>query len=552
MAEEPSRTRTLPLEHYFQKSSSATLVSPSQTSRSSSSGTCRKPQRRPVGRPRKKQAIPEVQPVNIHTDQEPSVVPSPAGPSSKCRTIHRMYSRGQKNKIAYYARQHGIRAAARHYGVHHRNVQRWMSASLDKIKNPGKRTHRKGQGRKISYSQELEDKLIAWILEKREEAYIAVSTQMIRLKALSLIRPVNPQFKASEGWLRKFMTRNNLVLRARTNMSQTLPKDLEEKIATFRQQIRHVRENSDFPYALIANMDETPIYLDLVPRKTVDRKGKKSIRVRTTNSEKRHITATICCTADGTYLPPFVVFKGKTSRPLRKVTIPKDVIATTQQKAWMDEPRMLMWITMVWKPYIAGRPALLTLDTFTAHLTEAVKDAFDQCKTTLVVIPGGCTPVLQPLDISLNKPLKGYIRHSWTQYMLTESEKGNAKIQPPSKSLILEWIKAAQDKLESNPVITKKSFLIAGISNALGGYEDELTRNESACQEVDEIMREVFGDDIMGYVQPSSDNDDPFADGSDPNDSDTGAPGPNDSDSEDPFCDGDDDATDSNPSSDSD
>ena len=56
----------------------------------------------------------------------------------------------------------------------------------------------------------------------------------------------------------------------------------------------------------------------------------------------------------------------------------------------------------------------------------------------------------------------------------------------------------------------------------------------------------------MGYVQPSSDNDDPFADGSDPNDSDTGAPGPNDSDSEDPFCDGDDDATDSNPSSDSD
>ena len=207
---------------------------------------------------------------------------------------------------------------------------------------------------------------------------------------------------------------------------------------------------------------------------------------------------------------------------------------------------------MVWKPYIAGRPALLTLDTFTAHLTEAVKDALDQCKTTLVVIPGGCTPVLQPLDISLNKPLKSYIRHSWTQYMLTESEKGNAKIQPPSKSLILEWIKAAQDKLESNPVITKKSFLIAGISNALGGYEDELTRNESACQEVDEIMREVFGDDIMGYVQPSSDNDDPFADGSDPNDSDTGAPGPNDSDSEDPFCDGDDDATDSNPSSDSD
>lgn len=198
-----------------------------------------------------------------------------------------MYSRGQKDKIAYYVRHHGIRATARHYSVHHRNVQRWMSESLEKIKNPGKRQHRKGQGRKMSYSQELEDKLVAWILEKREEAYIAASTQMIHLKALSLIRPVNPQFKASDGWLRKFMTRNNLVLRARTNMGQTLPKDLEEKIAAFRQQIRHVRDNSDFPYALIANMDETPIYLDIVPSKTVDRKGKKSIQVRTTNSEKK-------------------------------------------------------------------------------------------------------------------------------------------------------------------------------------------------------------------------------------------------------------------------
>lgn len=58
--------------------------------------------------------------------------------------------------------------------------------------------------------------------------------------------------------------------------------------------------------------------------------------------------------------------------------------------------------------------------------------------------------------------------------MLAESEKGNEKIQPPSKSLILEWIKAAQDKLESNLVIAKKSFLIAGISNALGGHENEL------------------------------------------------------------------------------
>ena len=74
----------------------------------------------------------------------------------------------------------------------------------------------------------------------------------------------------------------------------------------------------------------------------------------------------------------------------------------------MDEKRMLEWM-----PYVQGKPALLSLDTFSGHLTEAVKDAFDKCGTKMLVIPGGCTSVLQPLDISINKPFKSYIRQSW-------------------------------------------------------------------------------------------------------------------------------------------
>ena len=103
---------------------------------------------------------------------------------------------------------------------------------------------RKGQGRKISYPQELEDKLLAWLLEKREVDCVAVSTQVIRLKAISLIRPVNPNFKASDGWVRKFMNRNNLVLRACTHKSQTLPKDLEDKINNFPNEVNRIMENS--------------------------------------------------------------------------------------------------------------------------------------------------------------------------------------------------------------------------------------------------------------------------------------------------------------------
>ena len=68
-------------------------------------------------------------------------------------------------------------------------------------KNPRKRENKKGQGRKIGYPQELEDKRLAWLLEKREVDYVAISTQGIRLKAMSLIQQVNPSFKASDGGL---------------------------------------------------------------------------------------------------------------------------------------------------------------------------------------------------------------------------------------------------------------------------------------------------------------------------------------------------------------
>ena len=64
-------------------------------------------------------------------------------------------------------------------------------------------------------------------MEKREAEGVAISTQVIRLKALSLIKASNREFKASDGWVCKFMKRNDLVLRVCTHISQNLPKDLE-------------------------------------------------------------------------------------------------------------------------------------------------------------------------------------------------------------------------------------------------------------------------------------------------------------------------------------
>ena len=134
---------------------------------------------------------------------------------------------------------------------------------------------------------------------------------MLREKAMSLIKEHNPDFKASEGWLRKFIHRHSLVLRAKTSVAQKLPSDLESKVSMFHGEITTVRKKQNFPKELIGNMDETPLYLDMVPSRTLEQKGKKEVRVRTTGAGKRPVTVVLACTASGKTLPPMIIFKGK-------------------------------------------------------------------------------------------------------------------------------------------------------------------------------------------------------------------------------------------------
>ena len=198
-------------------------------------------------------------------------------------------------------------------------------------------------------------------------------------------------------------------------MAQELPAALEERISAFHRQIRRLKEINRF--TIIGNMDETPLFFDIVPNRVIATKGMKSVVVRTTSSEKRHLTATLAVTSDGDVLPALVVFKGKRELDFTE----EGVYVRVQEKAWMDEKLMLEWIDLVWEPATERQRALLVLDSFSAHLTPAVKRKFKDINTVPVVIPGGCTSKLQPLDVSLNKPVKAHIRQHWSQYIIEQS-----------------------------------------------------------------------------------------------------------------------------------
>ena len=66
-------------------------------------------------------------------------------------------------------------------------------------------------------------------MERREQE-IAISILMLQAHARAKITSINPSFKASDGWIHKFMKRHKLVLRVRVSMAQKLPGDFENRI----------------------------------------------------------------------------------------------------------------------------------------------------------------------------------------------------------------------------------------------------------------------------------------------------------------------------------
>ena len=422
------------------------------------------------------------------------------------------------------ARQHGVRPTSANYHVPRATLQHWMKADLSAIQSNKKGARAPGGGRKLTMGVDTDEDILKWILEQRDQ-HVPVSREAIKEHARSVCSASNPEFSASNGWLQKFMTRHNLALRSKTSLSQRLPADLETKVTSFNKFVKDLRVEDEFDDEFIINMDETPVFFDLVPNKTVEKLGSKSVIVRSSGSEKRHVTVVLAIAASGDVLPTMIIFKGK--RALKDIKVPEGCIVTVQEKAWVDEAIMNRWIDECFKAYTNRNRSLLVLDAFRCHIMESIKKHLRKANAALAVIPGGCTSILQPLDVSVNKPFKGWLRASWTDYIRADAARVDAerkagkelsKIRAPSKQLVVDWVGSALDKLRTRPDLVRKSFVVTGISSALNGADDHLVRKDEPADDAsdDDSDEEFLGfspDEIAGTAEASvvsdySDDDD--------------------------------------------
>ena len=216
----------------------------------------------------------------------------------------------------------------------------------------------------------------------------------------------------------------NFVKRKGTNTAK-LPPYFEKVKSDFLERVKKaVLENQIVPQMVI-NWEQTAVRLVLYPDWTMEEQGSNKISIKGLN-DKREITTLLSITLSGNILPPQLLYTGKTERCHPDFNFPSDWDIWHTENHWSNKSTVLRYIDTVLNPYLTSKcqeleladthKALLIMDVFKAHRCKKVLQKLDESNVLVVFVPANCTDQLQPLDLSVNKPLKAHMRKCFVSW----------------------------------------------------------------------------------------------------------------------------------------
>lgn len=261
------------------------------------------------------------------------------------------------------------------------------------------------------------------------------------------------------------MDRNHYSFRRGTHLGQEFPKSSIEIASQFISSVYNSRLIMKYSDDLIGNLDETSLYIDLAPNYSISQKGKRSVIIFIQSQDKCHVSVLLAILANGTKLPPLIIFKGiangKIYKDLKKNFYVKNnkIFIECNSNAWCTKDIMLLWSNSIWRKYIDSFnnepiPSLLIMDLATMDTNNIVIKDFESKDTEIQFIPKGMTSVLQPLDVSVNKPFKVHIKDRYMKYCYEKNS-----TEKVSRGLLINWV--AETWWDDNlitPYLIKNSF----------------------------------------------------------------------------------------------
>ena len=120
----------------------------------------------------------------------------------------------------------------------------------------------------------------------------------------------------------------------------------------------------------------------------------------------------------GSFLPIQLIYLGKTPLSQRKYKFSKGFHVTQTPNHWANEETGIAFLKHVLIPYIetqreelnSSGPWLLISDVFKGRWTDHVKEIVQRSNGKMVSVPNNWTSYYQPLDLTVNRSCKDFLR----------------------------------------------------------------------------------------------------------------------------------------------
>ena len=425
---------------------------------------------------------------------------------SRTRGKYSFTTPAQKYEVGKRAAEHGVTATIRYYAKKHphlvlkeSSVRRFKNLYQERIKlnlhclgvtdlekaEFAKELPNKKPGRPLATGEEIDQQVRHYLTDLRRRGCI-VNTNVAIAVGEGILLSKNPGLSTnclSKDWAKYLFKRMGLVKRKGNTKAKVDVEKFDEVKKLFHQDIRNVIVMDEVPPELVINWDQTGLNYVPVSQWTMEQEGAKRVEIDG-KDDKRQITAVFGCSMSGDFLPPQLVYQGKTTKCLPSFQFPPDWNITHTANHWSNEETMELYITKIILPYLAdtkrklklpsSHPALLLFDNFKGQCTETLLKLLDANNIDIVLIPANCTDRLQPLDLSVNKTAKEFLRkcfQKWYALQVCSQLEGKTSKEPVDlrlsvmKPLGAKWLIELYDYMKGKPDIIKNGFKEAGIQN---------------------------------------------------------------------------------------
>ena len=418
----------------------------------------------------------------------------------------------QKAIIARYAANHGIVKAIRQFSkdfpkdsLKESTIREWKKTYLKELSSRRKankdmtieKLPEKKTGRPLMLGDTLDKEVQAYIQETRKvggvvnaRIAIACATGILRRRNSNLLAVNGGHVVLTKEWARYLLHRLGYVKRKSNSKAKVTPTDFTQLQSNFLADIRAIVEMEEIPAALVINWDHTGLKYVPVSSWTMAKEGSKRVEISGTD-DKRQITAVFAVSLDGSFLPIQLIYCGKSHACLPPTKFPSDWHITYSHNHWANENTSKDYVEKIILPYLRvkrqelnlthDQHALCIFDNFKGQVTDDVLLLLERNHVDVVFVPPNCTDRLQPLDLSVNKPAKDFLRDKFQHWysdkvfdQLCKNDNDDHESLEPikfplqvMKPLGAQWIMELHAYMLSKPEIIKNGFRAAGITDVL-------------------------------------------------------------------------------------